>query len=277
MVRPDPARRNAADSPLPSSPAAVAALSAAPAPASAVSPAASTAIFPIAAAAEMPATQPWSAAAEMTAQPPAAKPATAPDLPGPQRREKPPIGGPVPAPPTETSHALLQTPDLVLSAEAPETAGGRAVESPAVSSGSGPVIAPDADVRRAVVDQLLATVRATSTGTVEIMLSPEELGQVRLDMKMVDGVMTVRIDADRPETLDLMRRGADVLFRELRDAGFGALNLSFGSGTPQRGSFPSSGGIAGRHEGDANLEIQAATAPAGAARGLGSARLDIRI
>lgn len=198
------------------------------------------------------------------------------ELPEPARADTGAQAAGLPARPTEAAPVALQLPDIAIHVDAPEISAPRAAETSGVPGTSAPIAAPDADVRRAVVEQLIATVRATNAGAVEIMLSPEELGQVRLEMKMVDGVMTVRIDAERPETLDLMRRGSDVLFRELRDAGFGALNLSFGSGTSQRGAFASSGDAAGRPDRDMHLDVQAA-APSGPARGLGPARLDIRI
>jgi flagellar hook-length control protein FliK len=217
------------------------------------------------------------APAEVAAPAPAMDRAVAREMRETARSDPGVVATTMPARPTETANAALQVPDIAVQLDVPELSAPRATEAPGVPSSSAPVAAPDVDVRRSVVDQLLATVRATSAGTVEIMLSPEELGQVRLDMKMVDGVMMVRIDAERPETLDLMRRGADVLFRELRDAGFGALNLSFGSGTPQRGGFASSGHAAGRPDRDTHIDVQAATAPSSPARGLGPARLDIRI
>lgn len=67
-------------------------------------------------------------------------------------------------------------------------------------------------------------------GSVEIRLSPEELGQVRMQMVPSDNGMTVHITADRPETLDLMRRHIDQLARDLADAGYESASFSFGEG-----------------------------------------------
>ena len=172
----------------------------------------------------------------------------------------------VPPPPPESGSTMtLRDPA--------EPAAQRGAE-PAVTSGSAASQAgTSADPRRAIVDQLVASVRTTTGGAIEIRLSPEELGHVRLDIRMTDGVLTVRIDADRTETLDLMRRSADILARELRETGFGALDLSFGSSASHRDERPStSTAYAGEDRGprDAPLRTQAA-------RGHPNDRLDIRI
>ncbi|QPZ92821.1 flagellar hook-length control protein FliK [Thioclava electrotropha] len=62
---------------------------------------------------------------------------------------------------------------------------------------------------------------------VEIALSPEELGHVRMTLHASQNGMTVAIQADRAETLDLMRRHIDTLAREMHDMGYGALNFQF--------------------------------------------------
>lgn len=64
-------------------------------------------------------------------------------------------------------------------------------------------------------------------GPVEISLSPEELGKVRLTLHARDQGMAVTIQAERPETLDLMRRHIDSLARDMRDLGFSSLSFSF--------------------------------------------------
>lgn len=76
--------------------------------------------------------------------------------------------------------------------------------------------------------QLAAAVTADRQGLFEVRLSPEELGLVKLTLQVTDGTVALAIEAERPETLELMRRSLDVLEREFRDAGFTSLNLSFG-------------------------------------------------
>lgn len=63
---------------------------------------------------------------------------------------------------------------------------------------------------------------------VEITLSPEELGRVRLTLATHDGALTMMVQADRPETLDLLRRNIDSLAQDFRDLGYQDLTFSFG-------------------------------------------------
>ncbi len=72
---------------------------------------------------------------------------------------------------------------------------------------------------------------------VEVILSPEELGKVQMDFRGDGDAMRVFLTAERPETLDLLRRHGDLLVTELRQAGFSGASLSFGHwGQSQRGT-----------------------------------------
>jgi hypothetical protein len=62
---------------------------------------------------------------------------------------------------------------------------------------------------------------------IELRLDPPELGRVEIDLSLVDGRLTATIAAERPETLDLLRRHADVLQRDLVAAGFGGADVGF--------------------------------------------------
>jgi len=64
--------------------------------------------------------------------------------------------------------------------------------------------------------------------SVELLLSPDEMGGIRLKLSSQDGVMTVNLLADRPETLDLLRRHIDTLARALLDVGYERTHFSFG-------------------------------------------------
>lgn len=89
----------------------------------------------------------------------------------------------------------------------------------------------------AVVRQVSEAARLTSGAGIEIALSPEELGSVRLRLSGVDGQMSVVVHADRPETLDLLRRHIDSLSQEFRAIGYGDVAFSFQSGEGgQRGT-----------------------------------------
>lgn len=67
-------------------------------------------------------------------------------------------------------------------------------------------------------------------GAVELTLSPEELGRVRISMSTQDGTLTLTVQADRPDTIDLLRRHIDQLAQDFRDLGLSNLAFSFGHG-----------------------------------------------
>jgi flagellar hook-length control protein FliK len=79
-----------------------------------------------------------------------------------------------------------------------------------------------------VMRQVSENLQKMSNGGVEIRLSPEELGSVRLQMAPSEHGMVVTIQADRPETLELMRRNIDQLAQDLAAAGYEGAEFSFG-------------------------------------------------
>ncbi|WP_323767703.1 flagellar hook-length control protein FliK [Antarctobacter sp.] len=104
----------------------------------------------------------------------------------------------------------------------------------------------------ATVRQVAEGMARLSDGIVEIRLSPEELGHVRMQLVSSDGGMTVHVSADRPETLDLLRRNIDQLARDLADAGYDGASFTFseGGGGQRDGSPPTEedGAIVGIEE-----------------------------
>ena len=62
-------------------------------------------------------------------------------------------------------------------------------------------------------------------------MSPEELGRVRLTLSTTEAGLTLSVLAERPETLDMMRRHIEQLAQEFRDLGFGDVSFSFGQQT----------------------------------------------
>ncbi|MCX7565797.1 flagellar hook-length control protein FliK [Sulfitobacter sp. F26169L] len=65
---------------------------------------------------------------------------------------------------------------------------------------------------------------------VEIALSPQELGRVRMSIITDDGAITVNIIAERADTIDLMRRHIDQLGQTFRNMGYEQINFAFGHG-----------------------------------------------
>lgn len=134
----------------------------------------------------------------------------------------PPPQGDIALPETGTTAAFSTHANLSLQAQQPVT------ESPQ----SAPAIA------QSVSGQIAFTVAQNPDGQTEITLSPEELGRVRLSMHSADGSISVTIHAERPETLDLMRRNIELLQRDFRALGYEQMSFNFsqqGSGqSPER-------------------------------------------
>lgn len=89
------------------------------------------------------------------------------------------------------------------------------------------------DQARVVTQQLITVLPTNAPGTTEITLQPEELGRVRMTLTLQDGAMTLLIQADRPDTADLLRRNIDQLAQAYRQLGFDTLNFSFAGSAGQ--------------------------------------------
>jgi len=74
-----------------------------------------------------------------------------------------------------------------------------------------------------------AIVAATpDSSETELLLAPEELGKLRFVFGQDDGALTILITAERPETLQLLRRNADALIQELNQFGLTDATVDFG-------------------------------------------------
>lgn len=86
---------------------------------------------------------------------------------------------------------------------------------------------------------------------VEISLHPRELGRVHMALAVSEHGMTLTITADRPETLDLMRRHIDQLAQEFRQLGQNEVGFAFRQGDADRQPGPDQDAMAGPVAGDA--------------------------
>jgi hypothetical protein len=85
--------------------------------------------------------------------------------------------------------------------------------------------------------QIADIARQLPDGPIEISLSPEELGKVKLTFQVSEnGAMNVVVAAERPETLEFMRRNVDSLLAEFSDLGYEGSSFQF----QQDGENPSS-------------------------------------
>ncbi|WP_170791274.1 flagellar hook-length control protein FliK [Ruegeria lacuscaerulensis] len=98
------------------------------------------------------------------------------------------------------------------------------------------------EVARAIAGQMAAAITARpQSGAVEIALNPEELGRVSMVLNGRDDGLHLTIAAERPETLDLMRRHLAVLEAEFKSLGFGDLSFDLGN-SADKGQDPSDSG-----------------------------------
>jgi hypothetical protein len=107
----------------------------------------------------------------------------------------------------------------------------REVPRAAEPAGAAATPTASAEAGRNVALQIVTAVRTDGDGGFELQLSPEELGKVRLALHVSEGTVALSIHAERPETLDLMRRHIDILEREFHDAGFTSMSFTFGQGS----------------------------------------------
>ncbi|KAJ03769.1 hypothetical protein PM02_06970 [Sulfitobacter mediterraneus] len=85
-----------------------------------------------------------------------------------------------------------------------------------------------------VAQQIADAVQSLLNRPVEITLSPEELGRLKLHLVSADGGLAVHVTAERPETMDLLRRHIGILDQEFLKLGFEDVAFSFAGGqTPQ--------------------------------------------
>lgn len=96
---------------------------------------------------------------------------------------------------------------------------------PSAAAGTTPP-APGAEAARGPALQIAETLRL-GPGTFDVTLHPEELGKLTVTVTAEDGKLTVLVAADRADTLDLLRRNADLLSTEAARSGFTDLDLSF--------------------------------------------------
>ncbi len=98
----------------------------------------------------------------------------------------------------------------------------------------------------AISSQIAQAVTQTRDGFVEVALSPEELGKVRMTLQSHEAGIAVAVQAERPETLDLMRRHIELLERDFRDLGYATISFSFSSdqrnGADRTPTTPEQGG-----------------------------------
>jgi len=131
-----------------------------------------------------------------------------------------------------------------------------------------------------VMQMIAEAARALPDRPVELALSPEELGRVRLTLQTSETSMNVLVTVERPETLELLRRNIDLLANELRDAGYDDVSFAFADQEPsafdqQDGDTDTTGSPHDDAPNGAAIELQQQTAKVLALDNLSG--LDIRL
>lgn len=84
-------------------------------------------------------------------------------------------------------------------------------------------------------EQIVDGIVTRASDRIDIALTPDDLGRLHLSMTEEDGQLRVAMAAERPETLDLMRRTADLLAQDLRAAGYDDVVFTFDGGGSRDG------------------------------------------
>jgi flagellar hook-length control protein FliK len=106
--------------------------------------------------------------------------------------------------------------------------------TPAPLAADGLITPPKGVVASSIPSTLTPSIiemaKSGNDGPLELALSPEELGRVTISIRQEGDFVRVTLSAERPETLDLLRRHAGDLVADLRQSGFSGASLSFGPG-----------------------------------------------
>ena len=124
-------------------------------------------------------------------------------------------------------------------------------------------------------------VRTSGERAVELRLHPEELGRVQMTLSQdATGTLTVALNVERPETLDLLRRNIDLLGADLRALGYESVDFSFQGGGSGGGAGADPDGAAvapAARETDMAAARAAGPQPIGRGAGAPGDGIDIRI
>ncbi|MEQ8897779.1 MAG: flagellar hook-length control protein FliK [Roseovarius sp.] len=173
--------------------------------------------------------------------------------------------------------SVTSTAEIAEEIEAPVHGDSNAaIRSSASSPGAQPSPAPQSAPPQ--VTQVSAAIRGSTEGSFDIHLNPTELGKVRISLIPSDAGILVSVLADRPETLDLLRRHVDLLAQDFREMGYESASFSFGAGGREGSGAEHEQDMHRRAEadpGDAREPVEAPNVPGGRMPGTG--RMDLRV
>lgn len=98
------------------------------------------------------------------------------------------------------------------------------------------------ETARAIASQMATAINARPhSGAIEVALNPDELGRVSIILNGRDDGFHLTISAERPETLDMMRRHLSVLEAEFQNFGLGDLSFDLGTSADAHHNEPDGG------------------------------------
>lgn len=100
---------------------------------------------------------------------------------------------------------------------------------------------PRLDLPQHVARQIADAIQQMPNRPVEISLNPEELGRVRLGLTTSEAGLIVHILAERPETMELMRRHINNLESAFAAIGYSDIAFSFGGNGNDQADRPKDG------------------------------------
>lgn len=120
---------------------------------------------------------------------------------------------------------------------------------------------PRSGPAQALGSQIVDGIRQARDGSIEIALSPEELGSLKLTLAGDDSRLHVQIHAERPETEGLLRRHIALLQQDFRDLGYGHVSFDFGTRQDRPARFEAPAGDAGGSDDALDPVVAAAPTP----------------
>ena len=137
---------------------------------------------------------------------------------------------------------------------------------------------PRGTVAQTIGSQIVDGIRQARDGSIEIALSPEELGSLKLTLAGDDSRLHVHIHAERPDTEGLLRRHIALLQQDFRDLGYGHVSFDFGTRQDRPERFePPSADAGGPDDGIDPVTAAAPTPRLAALPAVSGRALDLRL
>lgn len=145
----------------------------------------------------------------------------------------------------------------------PSAAPLLARSSPPPLTEQGPRSAPQIPPHRQIADAIVRS----SGSVVEITLAPVELGRLTVVIGTSGAGTRLGVIAERPETLELIRRHSDMLLRDLRDSGLPDAQLSYQRSDAAERPFQAGSTAGGHAPGDAGAQADGPGTQGGQSQG----------